>query len=221
VHLPTSVTPDRPVEVPATQLHCPGLHFIYRRYQFEAPRYGDRASCSSCMLHPKRAFRSGGLGFFPLLINITTSGTGRPRQPTRIHHDAQVCRRLGVDNRGGWATSTRITGHLLFIFISLYSSAQAVFQAQAVHIQALAVEALTAQTTTCCSPCCSPCRPPCCCPCRPPCCSSRCRLSHTAPSSSSCLPGCVSRNAPKSFGKVSGTTLRSLVQAEAVGAPWP
>jgi hypothetical protein len=163
VHLPTSVTPGRPVEVPATQLHCPGLHFIYRRYQFEAPRYGDRASCSSCMLHPKRAFRSGGLDFFPLLINITTSGTSWPRQPTRIHHDAQVCRRLGVDNRGGWVTSTRITEHLLFIFISLYSSTQAVFQAQAICIQALALEALTAQTTTCCSPCCS----------------SRCRLSHT------------------------------------------
>jgi hypothetical protein len=140
VHLPTSVTPGRPVEVPATQLHCPSLHFIYRRYQFEAPRYGDRASCSSCMLHPKRAFRSGGLDFFPLLINVTTSGTSWPRQPTRIHHDAQVCRRLGVDNRGGWVTSTRITGHLLFIFISLYSSAQAVFQAQAVCIQALALK---------------------------------------------------------------------------------
>ena len=103
VHLPTSVTPDRPVEVPATQLHCSGLHLSTAAI---SSRHQHRASCSSCMLHPKRAFRNGGLDFFPLLINITTSGTSWPRQPTRIHHDAQVCRRLGVDNRGGWVTST-------------------------------------------------------------------------------------------------------------------
>ena len=47
-------------------------------------RHQHRASCSSCMLHPKRAFRSSGLDFFPLHINVTTSGTGWPRQPTRI-----------------------------------------------------------------------------------------------------------------------------------------
>lgn len=47
-------------------------------------RHQHRAFCSSCMLHPKRAFRSGGLDFFPLLINVTTSGTSWPRQPTQI-----------------------------------------------------------------------------------------------------------------------------------------
>ncbi|OCL03080.1 hypothetical protein AOQ84DRAFT_228058 [Glonium stellatum] len=215
---------SQPVEVPAT---CFALHSIF--FLSRPPPVSSRHQHTGIGLPAARAYcvqsePSGAADWtgslhLSALPPAAQTGHGSQRES---HHHVPSRRRLGVDNRGGWATSTRITAHLLFIFISLSSSARRTSGAGWAHSGAGCSStgpcrrrhaALHASARR------------------------RASLEHclSSPPSSSCMPGGVgvSRKkqqeeaagsskrqmeweggwvgrAPESFAKVSGTTLKPL-----------